>query len=437
MVEADSEQTMTMEIETNEFIPRDYQSEILEIAVQENTIVYLPTGSGIDKVNLMIFDECHQAVENQPMRQIMKLFENVPVDKQPRVVGLTATLLNRNCSPLTVQKVVRSLEMTFQSKVATVQDMAQIIGYSTNPEERITYFQSMVPDKVLQEAINMVTDIVDFASSVKWTSQKHSQTKIKQLIKLLRILVVHMEMLGIFGAWKSTFACIVSTERMKRHVKLHKNSLTNDVLTAITTKLCTVMALLEQTMACYSNKERIFKFSSPQVLMLIEILRAFRATNTNNLCGIVFVRQRFTAKVLFSVVKALAACSDEFSYIRTDFMVGSNANLGDKTTRELPYTAKVNKRIISNFYDGEINLLIASNVAEEGIDIPRCTLVVKFDRPMDYRSYIQSKGRARAGDSLYVIMVPVEESKYEESYQMYKAAQEELLQVRSTYAQFA
>ncbi|GLV37524.1 Dicer-2 [Carabus blaptoides fortunei] len=232
----DGPYTMAMEIETNEFIPRDYQSEILEIAVQENTIVYLPTGSGIDKVNLMIFDECHQAVENQPMRQIMKLFENVPVDKQPRVVGLTATLLNRNCSPLTVQKVVRSLEMTFQSKVATVQDMAQIIGYSTNPEERITYFQSMVPDKVLQEAINMVTDIVDFASSVKWTSQKHSQTKIKQLTKLLRTLVVHMEMLEIFGAWKSTFVCIVSTERMKRHVKLHKNSLTNDYLVGQTNK---------------------------------------------------------------------------------------------------------------------------------------------------------------------------------------------------------
>lgn len=76
----------------------------------------------------MIFDECHQAVDNQPMRQIMKLFENVSPDKQPRVLGLTATLLNGNCSPVKVQEVVRSLETTFQSKVATVKEMAQVIG---------------------------------------------------------------------------------------------------------------------------------------------------------------------------------------------------------------------------------------------------------------------------------------------------------------------
>lgn len=42
---------------------------------------------------------------------------------------------------------------------------------------------------------------------------------------------------------------------------------------------------------------------------------------------------------------------------------------------------------------------------EEGIDIPKCNLVVKFDLPKNYRSYIQSKGRARHRSSKYYIMV--------------------------------
>ena len=50
--------------------------------------------------------------------------------------------------------------------------------------------------------------------------------------------------------------------------------------------------------------------------------------------------------------------------------------------------------------------MVASDVLEEGIDIPKCNLVVKFDLPNDCCSYIQSKGRARHSSSKYYIMVP-------------------------------
>lgn len=41
----------------------------------------------IADINLLIFDECHHAVENHPMRLIMKHFEGCPPEKQPRVLG--------------------------------------------------------------------------------------------------------------------------------------------------------------------------------------------------------------------------------------------------------------------------------------------------------------------------------------------------------------
>jgi endoribonuclease Dicer len=47
-------------------------------------------------VNLIIFDECHHAVKDHPMRLIMQRFEDYPLDQLPRVLGLSASLLNSN-----------------------------------------------------------------------------------------------------------------------------------------------------------------------------------------------------------------------------------------------------------------------------------------------------------------------------------------------------
>lgn len=41
----------------------------------------------IEDINLIIFDECHHAVDDHPMRLVMKHFEQCPPSKHPRVLG--------------------------------------------------------------------------------------------------------------------------------------------------------------------------------------------------------------------------------------------------------------------------------------------------------------------------------------------------------------
>ena len=53
---------------------------------------YLP----LKKVNLLIFDECHKGVKDHPMRLIMKQFEFYKEEDHPKVLGVSATLLNRS-----------------------------------------------------------------------------------------------------------------------------------------------------------------------------------------------------------------------------------------------------------------------------------------------------------------------------------------------------
>ena len=53
----------------------------------------------------------------------------------------------------------------------------------------------------------------------------------------------------------------------------------------------------------------------------------------------------------------------------------------------------------------QLNLLIATKVGEEGLDIQTCCLVIRFDLPETVSSFIQSRGRARMPQSEYAFLV--------------------------------
>lgn len=86
--------------------------------------------------------------------------------------------------------------------------------------------------------------------------------------------------------------------------------------------------------------------------------------------------------------------------------------------------------MVVRFLKGETNILVASDVLEEGIDIQKCNLVVKFDMPKNYRSYIQSKGRARHQSSKYYMMVSCSlASPFRLKYQGYTQTEKEVQNV--------
>jgi ERCC4-related helicase len=59
---------------------------------------------------------------------------------------------------------------------------------------------------------------------------------------------------------------------------------------------------------------------------------------------------------------------------------------------------------LQKFRNSETNILISTNIIEEGVDIPSCNMIIRFTKPPNFGSYTQSKGRARSLNSVYYLL---------------------------------
>ncbi|KAK6942250.1 hypothetical protein RJ641_027627 [Dillenia turbinata] len=133
------------------------------------------------------------------------------------------------------------------------------------------------------------------------------------------------------------------------------------------------------------------KFSK-KLLCLIGILSNFRL-QTDMKC-IIFVNRIVTARALANVLQNL----DFLGSWRCDYLVGVHSGLRSMSRKSM-------KIILEKFRSGELNLLVATKVGEEGLDIQTCCLVIRFDLPETVSSFIQCRGRARMPQSEYAFLV--------------------------------
>lgn len=100
----------------------------------------------ISNFNLMVFDECHNAQKEHPMKLLMNKFANIPEKEHPRVISLTGMLTTPSTKPLNVLDDLRNLEATFRAIITTAKgdDFNDVLMHSTCPNEQILEYEKCV-----------------------------------------------------------------------------------------------------------------------------------------------------------------------------------------------------------------------------------------------------------------------------------------------------
>ncbi|NWW41481.1 DICER Endoribonuclease, partial [Panurus biarmicus] len=122
------------------------------------------------------------------------------------------------------------------------------------------------------------------------------------------------------------------------------------------------------------------------------------------------------------LIKEAGKQDPELAYISSNFITGHGIGKNQPRNKQMEVEFRKQEEVLRKFRAHETNLLIATSIVEEGVDIPKCNLVVRFDLPTEYRSYVQSKGRARAPISNYIMLADTDKIKsFEEDLKTYKA----------------
>ncbi|KAJ3158123.1 Dicer-like protein 1 [Geranomyces michiganensis] len=338
-------------------------------------------------VSLIVFDEAHHARKNHSYNQIMSLhYTRCSESQRPKIFGMTAS---PTCAKEDSRKSIEQLERNLNCKAFTAPPGAVAAHVSKAQEEVLWYTGTSNADPpgiffLIQHVAGAARPLVE---------------------PLLKTTLEVCETLGPWAAEISLEQGIIDAEKKlaeKRFQRQHNAHLRVGIdeqeQLAIAESLLNLKNYITTSPHAVSgNRTPDFGSVSPKVAALVKLLQSYRE-NTDGFCAIVFVERRATAKILSEILSRFPG----LEFIKHGVLVGHG--LGGGSLVDPNMTIQQQHKIVEKFRSGQYNVLIATKVAEEGLDIKMCMLVIRFDGGATLTNFIQSRGRARHAKSRFVIM---------------------------------
>nr|ABV31244.1 dicer-like 1 [Physcomitrium patens] len=412
----------------------------------------------MEAIHLLILDECHHAVKKHPYSLVMPEFYHVtPKDKRPCVFGMTASPVNlkgvSNQEDCAIK--IRNLESKLDSIVCTIKDRKELEKHVPMPSEIMVLYDKPALLFSLREEIKLMESTVEEAANAsvrrsKWKFMGARDAGAKEELRLvygvaertesdgaaslsqkLRAIIYALDELGQWCAYKVSLTYLTSLRNDERishqldvkfqemylkkvcallRCNLHEGAVASKAPAEIGESVAVEgdkaqdpMDVEEgelpdsQAVSVGEHVDEILGAAvadgkvTPKVQSLIKIL--LRYQHTDDFRAIIFVERVVAAQVLPKVFAELPS----LKFVKCASLIGHNNNQ-DMRTRQMQET-------ISQFRDGRVTLLVATSVAEEGLDIRQCNVVIRFDLAKTVLAYIQSRGRARKPGSDYILML--------------------------------
>ncbi|XP_071720798.1 endoribonuclease Dicer homolog 1 isoform X2 [Rutidosis leptorrhynchoides] len=408
----------------------------------------------MEAINLLILDECHHAVKKHPYSLVMSEFYHTTTkDKRPSVFGMTASPVNLKgvSSQVDCAIKIRNLETKLDSVVCTIKDRKELEKHVPMPIETVVEYDKAASLWSLHEQIKQMEVAVEQAAQSssrksKWqfmgardagakdelrqvygVSERTEGDGAANLIQKLRAINYALGELGQWCAYKVAQSFLTALQSDERgnfqldikfqesylskvvsllHCQLSEGAVLQTNVGDAVDKGCEATCNDEieegelpdvQAVSGGEHVDVVIGAAvaegkvTPKVQSLIQILLKYQ--HNDDFRAIIFVERVVAALVLPKVFAELPS----LKFINSASLIGHN-NSQEMRTSQMQDT-------ISKFRDGRVTLLVATSVAEEGLDIRQCNVVIRFDLAKTVLAYIQSRGRARKPGSDYILMI--------------------------------
>mgnify|MGYP001772710264 CR=1 FL=1 len=331
---------------------------------------------------LVVFDEAHRAVKEYAYTEIAKLY--IEQAEYPVILGMTASpgskleRVMEVCRNLYIEKVefrdeddpdvkpyVNKIDIEWV-KVALPESyrrIRELIKGMLIKRAKWLYDRGLI--KVSPEMITR-RDLIELGDELKYTLEAESVEEERGRIfeaiitQSIALTLFHMleliETQGVYALYE--FMKRADAERSRSHTILASDP-DYEALSYLVDKV---------------------KDEHPKLLMLKKLLSEQLASNPNSRV-IVFTQYRDTAKHIVEALK-------EVPGVRAERFVGQATKANDRGMSQ-----EEQARMIKALEQGEINVMVSTSIAEEGLDIPAVDRVFFYEPIPSEIRYIQRKGR--------------------------------------------
>ncbi len=349
---------------------------------------------GLSDVKIIIFDEAHRAVGNYAYHFIASTYLEQAAD--PLILGMTASpggtieKIHEVSASLYIDNIEIRTETDPDVLPYTFQKDIEIHRLLLPPEMKVMRERlKQATSKRLRELIKMrviftewtsTSDLIKLQSKVAALQNYRAMSLLAEVIKLRHALGL-VETQGVVPTRKY-FERLLKDAQSKSGSKATKRlSVDEDVSAAIT--------LARQLAEIH-----------PKLSAAKEIVTHQLADKPDSRI-IVFTNYRDTAEVVKSAL-------NDVDGVKAEKFVGQATKNGSKGLSQ-----KEQVGLVSAFVDGTYNVLVATSVAEEGLDIPSTDMVIFYEPiPSEIRS-IQREGRTGRRRSGKVIVLVTKDTRDE------------------------
>ncbi|KAF4787487.1 putative ATP-dependent RNA helicase DHX58 [Turdus rufiventris] len=358
-----------------------------------------------EDMHVELTDECHHTHKDAVYNKIMlRYLQHKLSGKQnlPQVLGLTASPGTGRATSFegAVEHILQICANLDTEKITSMQDEVQHLqSHVPQPKKQYDLCQERAQDPFGEQLKKMMVQIQQFMDQPDFSRDFGTQIYEQRIVELekratetfcrkTRVCALHLRkyndalLINDTVRMVDAFQCLqqfYSTERDEKDP-------TEQFLTAT----------FEENRASLQALAGDQRYENPKLGKLEEILREhFQPLGTSR--GIVFTKTRQSAHSLLSWLQTTA--THRRQHIRAAVLTGAGYS---SQTRHM--TQNEQQNVIKQFREGALNLLFSTSVAEEGLDIPECNIVVRYGLMTNEISMMQARGRARAENSVYSVL---------------------------------